>query len=388
MTDGTTTSEPISLPDPPSDGISRLSYLHPSSSHDSLLVSTSWDGNIRIHDTSQKKLLSNFSMESGPLLDLDIGFDSHDSERIFTAGVDGSVRQFNIPTSTITLIGYHSESMIPTNGESNVACSCVSSLSNDLLASAGWDGQFYLWDVRNRNNTNNVMNNSSKPLSNISLPGKAFSMDSDPLNGNRVVISTAGRKTCVIDIRMMGTGNSNNDDTHNTENHNASSSTNTKAYAKLVLERESSLKYQTRTVKFLPDATGFAVGSIEGRVALEFLEDLKVPSNGRKKYAFKCHRIGDTVYPVNAITFHPKYHTFATGGCDGTISTWDGLHKKKLATLPKFSTSIAALAFNHNGSELAIASSYTFEEGDRDHPRDEIFVRSMLDVECRPKLGS
>eukprot|EP00961_Rhodomonas_salina_P281251 3800060-Rhodomonas_salina.1 len=25
----------------------------------------------------------------------------------------------------------------------------------------------------------------------------------------------------------------------------------------------------------------------------------------------------DTVYPVNALAFHPSYGTFATGGCDG-----------------------------------------------------------------------
>ena len=62
------------------------------------------------------------------------------------------------------------------------------------------------------------------------------------------------------------------------------------------------------------------------------------------------------------------------------------MNKKKLFSLPKFPTSIAALAFNHDGSELAIASSYTFEEGEREHPKDEIYIRTMLDHECRPKL--
>jgi len=61
------------------------------------------------------------------------------------------------------------------------------------------------------------------------------------------------------------------------------------------------------------------------------------------------------------------------------------LNKKKLTILPSFPTSIAALAFNHDGSELAIASSYTFEEGEREHPMDEIYVRKMLDTECMPK---
>ena len=65
--------------------------------------------------------------------------------------------------------------------------------------------------------------------------------------------------------------------------------------------------------------------------------------------------------------------------------TWDGLHKKKLTTLPSFATSIAAMAFNHDGSELAIASSYTYEDGEREHPRDEIFIRPILEAECQRK---
>jgi cell cycle arrest protein BUB3 len=56
--------------------------------------------------------------------------------------------------------------------------------------------------------------------------------------------------------------------------------------------------------------------------------------------------------------------------------------------LPKFPTSIAALAFNEDGSQLAIASSYTFEDGEREHPRDEIYVRAMQEHECRPKQAS
>jgi cell cycle arrest protein BUB3 len=52
------------------------------------------------------------------------------------------------------------------------------------------------------------------------------------------------------------------------------------------------------------------------------------------KYAFKCHRLQeggrDVVYPVNAISFHPLLGTFATGGGDGVVNTWDGLNKKRL----------------------------------------------------------
>jgi cell cycle arrest protein BUB3 len=68
--------------------------------------------------------------------------------------------------------------------------------------------------------------------------------------------------------------------------------------------------------------------------------------------------------------------------------TWDGLNKRKISTLSSFSTSISALAFHPYGNELAIASSYTFEEGEREHPRDEIYIRPILDSECMPKSKS
>ncbi len=37
-------------------------------------------------------------------------------------------------------------------------------------------------------------------------------------------------------------------------------------------ERESSLRYQTRCLRCYPDATGYAMGSVEGRVAMEYYD--------------------------------------------------------------------------------------------------------------------
>lgn len=218
------------------------------------------------------------------------------------------------------------------------------------MVSAGWNSKVHVWDARSHPGT---------PVATVDLPGKAFAMDVDVAR-NRVVVGTSGRRICVIDIRAPHS-------------------------AELILDRESYLKYQTRTVKFFPDGNAIALGSIEGRVAVEYLDEIGLDSQEKQKYAFKCHRVGDIVYPVNCITFNPRFGTFATGGCDGTVVTWDGANKKKLATLPKFATSIAALAYNADGSELAIATSYTYEEGEREHPRDDIFIRRMLDSECQPK---
>ena len=113
------------------------------------------------------------------------------------------------------------------------------------------------------------------------------------------------------------------------------------------------------------------------------------PEVQKKKYAFKCHRLPengvDTIYPVNAIAFHPLHGTFATGGGDGIVNVWDGHNKKRLCQLHRYPSSVASLAFSDDGRMLAVAASYAFEKGDIEHPADAIFVRGMSDAECKPK---
>ncbi len=309
-------------------------------------------------------------MECGPLLSMT---SPSSSSKVFTGGIDGSIRQFDIVTSTASLIGMHGANS-SSNDDTNkkVACSALSTIhdSTSLIASAGWDAKFHLWDVRNHNN--------HQPVITLDLPGKAFGMDTS-LDGSKVVVATSGRKNCFIDVRsssLLSVGN--NQDKENSQQ---------PPIANMILQRDSSLKYQTRCIKFFPNAQGIAIGSIEGRVAIEYLTDIGITNpDNKKKYAFKCHRVNDTIYPVNDIAFHPTYGTFATGGADGTVVTWDGNSKKKLASLAKLPTSIACLAFNKDGTELAMASSYTFEEGERDHPREEIYVREVLESEVKPKV--
>eukprot|EP00553_Chaetoceros_curvisetus_P014212 CAMPEP_0204636500 /NCGR_PEP_ID=MMETSP0717-20131115/34139_1 /ASSEMBLY_ACC=CAM_ASM_000666 /TAXON_ID=230516 /ORGANISM="Chaetoceros curvisetus" /LENGTH=86 /DNA_ID=CAMNT_0051655559 /DNA_START=24 /DNA_END=281 /DNA_ORIENTATION=+ len=70
------------LPDPPTDGITALSYFTRRSAGaapSEYLASTSWDGCLRVHDTgisseegaeTDTKLLTKQNMDSGPLLSL------------------------------------------------------------------------------------------------------------------------------------------------------------------------------------------------------------------------------------------------------------------------------------------------------------------------------
>jgi cell cycle arrest protein BUB3 len=317
-------------------------------------------------------------MESGPLLSLAVtaGSSSSESATIVTGGLDGTIKSFDIVTSTVRSIGVHDGSNSSDSGDIKAsisnACSCLSVVGNDdyssnLVASASWNRQLCVWDIRQQN--------SNRASAQVNLPGKAFSMDVDR-SRNRILVATSGRRNCVYDLRMFKDENA--------------------CELESVMERESSLKFQTRCIRFFPDGHGFCLGSIEGRVGVEFLdaladERMRAIAEKPKKYAFKCHRDANSglVYPVNAIEFHPKQRqTFATGGCDGTVVLWDGQNKKKLTALPAFATSISAMCFSPDGTELAIASSYTHEEGDREqHPQDELYIRQILDSETMPKTS-
>jgi cell cycle arrest protein BUB3 len=358
-----------------SDGISSLQFLSSASAagrgSTTRLAVSCWDGTVRLFDTSQMesspRLLSH-NMESGSLLSLAL---PSATGSLVTGGMDGSIKALDIETSSVQLIGKHLQHQKSGNDQMDQgitakskirnACSCLAAMNGDhpqIVASSSWNRQLCLWDLRQQQN--------SGAVAQVDLPGKAFSMDVDSVRG-RILVATSGRHNVFFDVRQGAVGS--------------------ESYAlEQSLERESSLKFQTRCVRFFPQGNAFCVGSIEGRVGVEFLEELGLPTNGMKNYAFKCHRVGDTVYPVNVIAFHNTYtSTFATGGCDGTVVLWDAMQKKKLMSLPKFPTSISALAFSQDGTELAIASSYTHEEGDREHPQDEIYVRKILDSEAMPK---
>ena len=60
-------------------------------------------------------------------------------------------------------------------------------------------------------------------------------------------------------------------------------------------ERESSLKFQTRCVRCFPDATGFALSSVEGRVAMEYFD----PSDSAQ--VTRARRPAGCWYPVRSV---------------------------------------------------------------------------------------
>lgn len=156
--------------------------------------------------------------------------------------------------------------------------------------------------------------------------------------------------------------------------------------------RESSLKFMTRALAVMPNGEGYASSSIEGRVAVEWL-DASEESQARK-YAFKCHRQpasdgsgDDVVYPVHALAFHPTYGVFVSGGGDGAVAMWDAIKKRRIRQYQRLPASVAALEFSKDGSLLAIGVSPGFEDGQDGAEAGEVkvYVRTIKESETKLK---
>ncbi|KAG8933808.1 hypothetical protein FRC02_011130 [Tulasnella sp. 418] len=330
-------STDIELASPPDDGISSVKFAP--SDKNSLLVS-SWDCELRLYDISSNIQKSHYSHKAAVL-----GCCYSDNGHAFSGGLDTWVRAFDLGTETTTVLGAHT----------NAISSVVYSRDTNLLYTGSWDQTVRSWDPR-------VQTTPTQPTSAHPQPERVYGMD---LTGNTLVVAMAGRLVNIYDLRNM---------------------------VEPTQRRESSLRFMTKTVACMANGEGFAMTSVEGRIAVEYFDPS--PEIQGRKYAFKCHRQSvdgeDVVWPVNALAFHPIHNTFASGGSDGTISFWDHTAKKRLKQLPKYPTGVSALAFADDGSKLAIGVSYAWDLGDDGAKKDEnkvvqVRVRDVGD-EAKPKV--
>ncbi|KAH6564551.1 hypothetical protein BASA50_008770 [Batrachochytrium salamandrivorans] len=326
--------QPVSLgtelADPPTDGISSVEF---SKTDKNLLAVSSWDKSVSIYDVVANRTVARYTHKAAVL---DVAF-SATASVVYSGGLDRALRRFDVASKIETSLGTHEE-----------AISCVNySKEINQPVTGSWDKYIKLWDDR-----------LPIPLTgSYAHPEKIYSIS---ITQYKLVVAMAGRGIYIYDLRNM---------------------------SETLQRRESSLKFMTRCVSCIPGGEGFASCSVEGRVAVEYFDPAEEVQ--AKNYSFKCHRLVvngiDTIYPVNTLAYHPKYGTFASGGADGVVNIWDGFNKKRIKQYPKYPTSVSSLSFNWDGSLLAVASSYTFEEGEKDHPPDSIYIRTINETEVRPK---
>lgn len=328
---GTSSSE-FKLDNPPTDCIQRVKF-NPTDNNN--LLTASWDSKVRLYDISVNKIKAQYEHD-GPVLD--VAFQNPD--RCWSGGTDSDVKVFDFETEKVSIVGGHSQPV-----------KCVDFIPDaNIIASASWDRALKFWDPRlSDNSTNKAL------ISTNQLPDRAYTM---AVCGDKIIVGCAGRKVVIWDLRNMTS-----------------------------VHRDSLLKYQIRCIEAFPNRKGYVVGSIEGRVAVEYMDT--APEIQKQKYAFKCHRSKDPttgmeiVYPVNAISFHQRFNTFATGGSDGYVSIWDGQNKKRLVQFHKYPNSISSLSFSNDGNLIAIACSNPQEEESMN--QDSIFIRKVHEFESKSK---
>ena len=291
---------------PPNDGISSLSW----SPVANFLVATAWDGDVYCYEVGNngQAVPKASQKHEGPVLCSDW---SHDGTAVFSGGCDNKAQKWDLATNTPTQVAQH---------DAPIRHLCWIKEVN-LLATGSWDKTLRYWDTR-----------SPTPALQVQLPDRCYALScTHPL----LVVGTAERHIQVYDLN------------------------NPSAPFK---QLQSPLKYQTRTVAAFPDKSGYLVGSIEGRVAVQHVDDAAQSKN----FTFKCHREQTDIYAVNDIKFHPTHGTFVTAGADGVFNFWDKDSKQRLKQMGKCNAPIPCGAFSADGGIYAYAVSYDWSKGGQD----------------------
>ncbi|ELU40456.1 Poly(A)+ RNA export protein [Rhizoctonia solani AG-1 IA] len=214
-TTAATDAKDVELVDPPGDSISCLDF---SPTADYLAVG-SWNNEVSIETTLARVRLYEIGVQGqsqgkamftheGPVLSVCW---NKEGNKVFSGGADKAGRMFDVQTGQATQIAVH---------DAPIKCVKWIDAQGGILATGSWDKTLKYWDTR-----------QSTPVAKVDLPDRCYTMDvTYPL----LVVGTAERH-----IQMFNLNNP------------------TTAY-----------RWQTRVISCFTTANGFAVGSIEGRVAI------------------------------------------------------------------------------------------------------------------------
>uniref|UniRef100_A0A7S3K4J4 Anaphase-promoting complex subunit 4 WD40 domain-containing protein n=1 Tax=Aureoumbra lagunensis TaxID=44058 RepID=A0A7S3K4J4_9STRA len=307
------------------DSISSLTF----SPNGQFICATSWDNGVRMFEVQVQEMGQQAQINATQRLQTNLGGPalcadfSADGMQVFASGCDQQLHMWNLQTQQTSVIGRHEAPIKSVH--------CVREFN--LAVTGGWDNAIRCWDAR-----------TPTPAATITLPERCYAM---AVNHPLMVVGTAERKILMYDLSRSN-------------------------WQQPMRFEESPLRHQTRCIATFPDRDGFAIGSIEGRVAIHHVN---IKEAGRN-FAFKCHRdtqenrVGQptvcNIYAVNSIVFH-KFGTFATAGSDGVYNFWDKDSKQRLMAFKAAPNTIPCASFSPIGNLYAYALSYDWSRGSENY---------------------
>lgn len=289
----------FSLQNPPSDTVSELAF---STFHELMAVS-SWDSTIRIYDPSNQLGTGTNSVTNTGKPLLSCCFSTDAPSQVYAGAVDGTLQMVDLQSNQQNEFQAHTEGIKSVRYYQN------------MVVTASWDKTVKFWDIR-----------SSKQAFSIDLPGKAYAMD---LEKTFMALSVSGNQVITYDLN-----NINQKKTHAIK-----------------------LNWMVRSIGCGNDNNTFAIGGIEGKC-----EILNI-TNPVKKMVFRCHRVDNKAYSVNAVSFLPSnLNIIATAGGDGSILFFDSSSRFKVFT-QKENDPITAGKFSSNSQYFVYATGHDWSSG-------------------------
>lgn len=306
----------------PDDTVSALAFS-PQRLQADFIVSGTWGNTVSCYQVANamngqwKGEFKASHQHQGPVLDVAW---SDDCSKVFSASADKTVKMWDLQSNQQMPVAVHDAPIKTVHWikASNYTCIMTSS----------WDRTLKFWDTR-----------SQSPLKTINLPERAYCAD---VLGPMAVVSTADRAILIYKLEPSPT---------------------------LIKQCDSPFKFQHKCVSIFCDEnrepSGYALGSIEGRVAVQYVQQKDPKSN----FTFKCHRSNGQnasvhdIYSVNDIAFHPKYGTMVTIGSDGKYSFWDKDARTRLKMSDQFDQTLTRCSINSTGEILAYAIGYDWSKG-------------------------